>query len=285
MKPFKLSKSDLAFCRDILRTHSVTYYNSTRLFPNHIQPAVFALYAWVRTADELVDNPRSDPIKALEKFEKLYEQTKKTGKGPDRTTNIFIKLAQAREFGDRWPNAFLESMKLDLNHPAYKTPEELECYIFGSAEVIGLMMARIMGVEKKYDDAARRLGYWMQEVNFLRDIREDYDVRNRTYVPTSKLKQFGLTQKNMFDTFKRKKLLKLIKSEAQRLLDQIPTLKKELLYIPKESRMAVDLSVQLYSWTISRIRQNPSIPLNEQLKPSRVTIMQKLLFTRIRYIF
>lgn len=281
MRQFTLPKKDEEFCKNILKTHSITYYNSTKLFPKHIQTAVFALYAWVRTADELVDNPKKDPVKELTKFERLYERSYKKGTSKDRITKIFIKLVNHFKFEERWAVAFIESMKLDFYHNEYHTPEELECYVFGSAEVIGMMMSRIMGVKNEHIQAARNLGTWMQHVNFLRDIDEDYKSRKRVYLPTSVLHTFNLTPQNLFDEENKSKLREMILWESKRLLTQIPQLKNDLFYIPKSSRTAILLSIKLYQWTITQINKNPDLPLSKQLKPSKSVIVRKLIESKL----
>lgn len=286
MDAFKLPTSDRNLCESILREHSVTYYNSAKLFPKEIQTAVFALYAWLRTADEYVDDPKKNSSEAIYEFEKLYFHSLNNFPGSDRVTNIFIRLVKHFNFKDKWIQAFLTSMKLDLEtQNFYKTKEELQRYIFGSAEVVGLMMARIMGVEGKHLAKAQKLGYWMQLVNFLRDIKEDFSDRNRVYIPLSTLEKYNLSPINMFQDEHRHELRQLILTEALHLKEMIPNIEKSVKYVPKNCRFAIRLSIYLYSWTIAQIIKEPLVVLEKQVKPSKLVIFSMVCKNYIKSIF
>ena len=280
--PFNLTPKDLLYCKDILRKHSTTYYNSTKLFPKHIRPAVFALYSWVRQADELVDNPKTDPIKALVKHEKLFIKGIKDGKSPDRVTNIFLHLSKHYAFKTNWAKAFLSAMKLDLRKKHfYKTETDLKEYTYGSAQVIGLYMARIMGVSDEHLPAAKNLGEWMQLVNFLRDIKEDVIDRKRVYFPLNSLKAYNLNHNNLLSSDQYFQLRKFISNQAQDLINQTKLLTQQLNHIPKDCRPAVRLSLELYLWTLKKIKANPDIPIKKQLKPTKVTVLRYLLKVKL----
>jgi len=171
-------------CRDIFKSHSVTYYYSTLLFPKRIRHNVFILYAFVRLADEYVDNPETgvDPLASLHNFKHLFDLEWNRENSGHPVVARFVLLAKEFEFEKEWIDAFLHSMEMDLYKSRYHTFEELEEYIYGSAEVIGLMMSRVMGIGAEWNMEARSLGKAMQLINFLRDIKEDYE-RGRIYFP------------------------------------------------------------------------------------------------------
>lgn len=284
MKSFLLSHDEEEKLTGILRSHSVTYYNSTKLFPQKIRPAVVALYAWVRKADEIVDNPTTDPMRALSRFEKTFVRAYESSKSDDEITAIFVRLAKAYRFEKQWPVAFLASMKLDLETTYYADEAELKCYTYGSAEIIGLMMARIMGVKPIHTHRAQALGHWMQMVNIVRDIWEDHIKRGRVYIPTLTLSGYGLTPTTVFLEENRPKMFTLVQDESRRLYEESKERLADLMIIPKESRRAVWLSVELYRWTMRELMRAPELILKRQLKPDKATVMYYFGLTTLRFL-
>jgi len=159
----------------VFRAGSVTYFNSNRFFPKKIRDEVSVLYAFVRIIDDLVDS-------VPQQKEKFYDYWKKyRGALRGKKTGIifiddFIELSKKRRFEPDWVEAFWKSMEMDLNKPKHATLSETEEYIYGSAEVIGLFMARIMELPREADKTARMVGKAMQYANFIRDYRQDADM-------------------------------------------------------------------------------------------------------------
>ena len=114
--------------------------------------------------------------------------------------NAFKKLF-INTISPRFIQAFMKSMRQDLYKSTYKSVEEYEQYIYGSADVVGLMCLKVFvkGDEKMYDDLkhdAKKLGSAFQKVNFLRDLKADYEDLNRTYFPNVDLRELDEAHKN-----------------------------------------------------------------------------------------
>ncbi|MGE4453849.1 MAG: phytoene/squalene synthase family protein [Sphaerochaeta sp.] len=166
----------------IFRNGSKTYYFSSRFFPPQVRRDVYALYGFVRVADNLVDDQPVDPDR-FHTFRKTYIQAYHSGTSSgDEVIDAFIELQRRKHFDPAWTEAFLDSMEHDLSESTCETLEDVLTYIYGSAEVIGLFMARIMDLEEASFPYAAMLGRAMQYINFIRDIAEDNGL-GRRYLP------------------------------------------------------------------------------------------------------
>ena len=256
----------------IFKKGSTTYYNSSVFFPKEIRKDVFTLYAYVRTADDLVD---SIPQKKKE-FQEFQEQTHDALKGKKTNNYIiddFAELSKRKEFRKTWIDAFLQAMESDLKQVKLKKLEETEKYIYGSAEVIGLFMAKIMSLDKKSYKSAMILGKAMQYINFIRDIKEDAE-RGRTYLPLNEAKKTGLenleiqtieTSKEAFTLF--------IKQQIQRFYEYDKEARKGFKHIPKKYLVPIKTAQDMYYWTAKKIEKNPLIVLQKKVKPRKCRII------------
>src|SRR6056297_3937029 len=148
------------------KSGSKTYFNSSRFFPADVRRDVFYLYAFVRKADNFVDEVPQDPdgfYRFCDSYRRALEQT--DGSTGDPIIDRFVELHWRRGFDPAWTEAFLGSMEKDLFKKEYNSLQETLDYIYGSAEVIGLYMSRIMQLPPVADYPARMLGRAMQYIN------------------------------------------------------------------------------------------------------------------------
>ena len=165
----------------VFKAGSTTYFNSSLFFPRKMRADVFALYGFVRVADDLVDAIPQDAV-GFARFVARYRAARVGTPAEDPIIDDFVALAQRLDFDPAWTDAFLASMEADLTKRIYRTEEEALEYIYGSAEVIGLFMAKIMRLPEESHPAARMLGRAMQFINFIRDVAEDTEL-GRRYLP------------------------------------------------------------------------------------------------------
>jgi phytoene synthase len=168
-------------CRRIHRRHDPTYYWATRRLPAELRPATHALYAYVRTADELVDGPSrpADPAArraALDAWERELD-------APRHPAAIALVDAGGRHgLPLEELHAYMASMRLDCDRVRIGSWEELDAYSDGSAGTVGRIMAVLLGVPERRRADFGRLGQAFQLTNFLRDVREDRAL-DRLYLP------------------------------------------------------------------------------------------------------
>jgi len=244
-------------CRRAQRAHSKTYYFSTRLFPPEVRPHVHALYAFMRYADEIVDNPGAttleEQLSALEAFE---EETLAAVAG-ERVSNPVLRAyattVRMRGIEHEDIAAFMESMKMDTHAFRYPTYKDLEIYTYGSAAVVGLMMCRVVGVaDRRADEHARALGVAMQLTNFLRDLREDW-ARGRVYLPLEDLECFDYAEQELGAGVVDERFVELMRFEIRRTRRLYALADEGMGYIPRGRRYPVVVARALYAGILDRI--------------------------------
>ena len=252
---------------DIFRNGSTTYYYSTKLFPANIRKEVTQLYNFVRIADDYVDAVPQDTEGFL-KFKEEYYCAASGKKTENKVIADFVKLSEKRQFENKWVDAFLNSMEMDTTKSNYKNLDELNTYLYGSAEVIGLMMNRVMGLDERADESAQYLGKAMQFINFIRDIDEDLDLK-RTYFPTEDLKSFGLSGLTRGEARRKPEQFNaFVRSQIQVYFRWQKRAELGFEFIPKNMRIAVQTASDMYLWTAKEIYKNPFIVYDLKIKPT-----------------
>ena len=252
---------------EIFKKGSTTYYYSTKLFPAKIRKEVTRLYNFVRIADDYVDAVPQD-TKGFMNFKDEYYRVLSGEKSDNKVITDFVNLSQRKQFKHEWVDAFLKSMEMDTEKSNYKNLEELNTYLYGSAEVIGLMMNRVMGLDERADESAQYLGKAMQFINFIRDIDEDLDLK-RTYFPTEDLKAFGLSGLTRGEARRKPEQFKaFVRSQIRIYFRWQKRAELGFQFIPKNMRIAVQTASDMYMWTAKEIYKNPFIVYDLKIKPT-----------------
>jgi len=180
----------------VTKNYSTSFSLAVNMLSPSIRDAIYSIYGFVRFADEIVDSfHHYDKENLINDFEKEYYKAMEMGISLNPILNSFQHTVKHYNITDDLIQAFLQSMKLDLIKSNYNTQSEYEEYIYGSADVVGLMCLKVFvkGNNQKYEqlkNEAMRLGSAFQKVNFLRDLKDDNLVLNRNYFPGIDLKSF-----------------------------------------------------------------------------------------------
>ena len=183
--------------RLVTRRYSTSFSIGVRCLGREIRDAVYGVYGFVRIADEIVDTFLEEDREALlDEFEAEYYRALERGISTNPVIHAFCGVVRRYRIDDSLVRGFLGSMRMDLHRKRF-TKDELGEYIFGSAEVVGLICLRIFvqGDPERYRELepyARRLGAAFQKVNFLRDLKNDREELHRIYFP--ELKNDTLTE-------------------------------------------------------------------------------------------
>jgi len=188
--------------KNVTKSYSTSFSTAVKMLSPNIRQDIYNIYGFVRFADEIVDSFHEYNKEHL--FE-LFENDLKLALENKISLNPVLNSFQHTVHNYQIPieliQAFMKSMKMDLVKSKYATFAEYNEYIYGSADVVGLMCLKVFvnGDQEKYNQlehSAMRLGSAFQKVNFLRDLKADHEELNRTYFPNTDLSQLNEESKN-----------------------------------------------------------------------------------------
>lgn len=234
--------------------YSTSFSMGVWMLQKRFRPAIYAIYGFVRFADEIVDTfHNQDQKKLLKQFKEDTYQAIEKQFSTNPILHSFQWAVNKYKIDHELINAFLYSMELDLYKNTY-TRDEYHQYIYGSAEVVGLMCLRVFyeGDEESYKKLvhpARKLGEAFQKVNFLRDMLSDYHERGRVYFPEVDFEQFD------------QKMKQEIEDEID---NDFAEAYKGIKMLNKESRLGVYVAYSYYLKLLKKIRSAPPDKLLEK---------------------
>lgn len=274
----------------IFKKGSTTYYFSSLFFPEPMKSDVFKLYSFVRVADNYVDELPHQPKKlhALQKDLRLALRNPAFDTTPHANDNIDTRVvknmadvARRYAFETAWIDDFFAAMNADITPQPYRSIKNTLQYVHGSAEVIGLMMARIMGLPPAAANAAAMQGRAMQFINFIRDIAED-NALGRQYLPRADLQKCGLADLTKKTAVKNPDAFaKLIRLELDRYNAWQTEAAKGFTYIPRRYRIPLRVAVDMYNWTGRQIAKDPLGVFDKKIKPRKQRVLLRALWRMI----
>ena len=259
--------------RLVIKRYSTSFYFSSSLLSKSIRQDIFNIYGFVRLADEIVDTFHEFPKKELlNEFEKELWRSIDNGISLNPILNSFQHTVNKYSIPDNLISSFLDSMKMDLEKKEYDTVEEYKKYIYGSADVVGLMCLRVFvnGSENLYNELSQfaiSLGSAFQKVNFLRDIKDDSNILNRVYFPNVDMDNFNEHSK--------KEIIEEIEEDFKNAV-------RGIVRLPKNSKFAVYIAYRYYFKLLKKLKKISS----ENIVKKRVRIhnLQKFLVIARSYI-
>ncbi len=259
----------------VTKTYSTSFSLATKMLYKTIRADIYNIYGFVRFADEIVDSFHDyDKEKLFNKFNKDLESALKDKISLNPILNSFQYTFHKNNIDQSLVDAFMKSMQLDLHKTDYLTDEEYKEYIYGSADVVGLMCLKVFvkGDDKKYSElkeTAMALGSAFQKVNFLRDLKEDFEGLNRSYFPNTDLKNLDeSTKKEIIDDIERdfKKGLSGIKK------------------LPIEAKFGVFMAYRYYKQLLKKLKKTPALKIkNARIRVSNPKKIELLMRSYIKY--
>lgn len=245
--------------KNVTLTYSTSFSLAVKMLSPKIQGAIYAVYGFVRFADEIVDTFHEFDKKSLfDEFEEDFNKALERKISLNPVLNAFQDVVHKYNIDRELITAFLQSMRTDLHKQTYETVSEYESYIYGSADVVGLMCLKIFvqGDQELFDKLkkpAEKLGSAFQKVNFLRDIKQDSEDLNRTYFPHLKNQSLGENMKE--------EIIKEIKSDFDEAYIGI-------IGLPMEAKFGVYTAYIYYRKLLSKLSKAKV----EDLKTKRIRI-------------
>ena len=248
-----------ACSKKVTESYSTSFSLATKMLSPKIRQDIYNIYGFVRFADEIVDSFHEyDKPFLFSDFEKQLDEALHHKISLNPILNAFQHTVHRYGIMPELHEAFMKSMRLDLDKKEYLTVAEYKEYIYGSADVVGLMCLQVFvnGDMDKYaalKDSAMRLGSAFQKVNFLRDLKADHEGLDRSYFPNTDL-------------------TKLDEASKQRIITEIENDFSEGLKginkLPIEARFGVYTAYIYYKRLLTKLKKTPS----EVLKNTRIRV-------------
>lgn len=251
--------------KQVTKSYSTSFSLAVKMLSPSIRDAIYSIYGFVRCADEIVDSFHNfDKNFLIDDFENEYYKALKSDISLNPILNSFQQTVKKYNITDDLIQSFLKSMKADLIKSNYTNESEINEYIYGSADVVGLMCLKVFsnGNELKYNElkpSAMKLGSAFQKVNFLRDLKDDSLVLNRSYFPNVDLKSFDENSKQM--------IIKDIKNDFKESYIGIRKLSKD-------SQFGVFTAYVYYKKLLQKLEKTPS----KEIENQRIRISNSMKF-------
>jgi len=264
----------------ITKEYSTSFSLATSLLEKDKKQAIYAIYGFVRLADEIVDSfHRYDKKFLLTKLSEDLDYALNNGISTNTVLTAFADTVKKYSISIEYIQAFMKSMENDLTKTEYSNKQDIDKYIYGSADVVGLMCLKIFcnGEDELFDKLkhpAQKLGSAFQKVNFLRDLKNDINNLGRSYFPEITINSFNLHTKQ------------LIEESIQNDFEEAWLGLKQL---PGRSKLAVALTFYYYKSLFLKIKRTPpEIILNKRLRISNLrkylTIMKVFFLYKLKII-
>lgn len=257
--------------RLMTQRYSTSFGMASRLFAKQIRQDIYNIYGFVRVADEIVDTyTGKDRLEILDAFEQQTYQDLTRGYSTNPVIHAFVSTCLQFGISKTLIAPFIESMRMDTDAKRY-TVDKYQQYIYGSAEVVGLMCLKVFcqgdnAEYKKLEPGARALGAAYQKVNFLRDIHDDYERLGRYYFPVGTFKTFDEATKEAI---------------VSDISADFATAKIAIEQLPASAQKAVKASYVYYSALLQKLKATPA----ERIKQQRIRVadwLKVLLLVRVK---
>ncbi|MEP0262924.1 phytoene/squalene synthase family protein [Dokdonia sp.] len=243
----------------VTKSYSTSFSSATKMLSPIIRQDIYNIYGFVRFADEIVDSFHDyDKAVLFKRFEQDLENALLDKISLNPILNAFQETVHKYNIERHLIDSFMKSMRLDLTKSDYLTDEEYKEYIYGSADVVGLMCLTVFvkGDREHYEilkESAMSLGSAFQKVNFLRDLKADYEGLSRTYFPNTNLQDL--------DEASKQRIIADIEEDFEKGLAGIHKL-------PIEAKFGVYAAYRYYKKLLSKLKRIPS----SEIKNSRIRV-------------
>jgi 15-cis-phytoene synthase len=243
----------------VTKTYSTSFSTAVKMLAPSIRQDIYNIYGFVRFADEIVDSFHDyDKVSLFSDFEIDLKKALENKISINPILNSFQKTVHQYNIPNEMIDAFMKSMKLDLTKKKYLNQQEYKDYIYGSADVVGLMCLKVFvnGNEANYEklkSSAMRLGSAFQKVNFLRDLKADFEGLDRTYFPNTDLSQLNEVSK--------KEIIQEIEADFKAGYEGI-------LDLPVEAKLGVYTAYVYYKKLLNKLKKTPST----EIKNTRIRV-------------
>lgn len=235
------------FVKDYTKSAGSNFYYSFLLLPREKREAMFAIYAFCKYTDDLVDeeHPGQNKMDLLNDWrhevERMYE-----GRATHPITRSVSESLERFEIPKQYFHDLIDGMEMDLNQTRYSTFDELLQYCYRVASVVGLMSIEIFGYTcDRTRQYAKDLGIAFQLTNIIRDVKADAE-RNRIYIPQEDLQRFAYSERDLLDGHYSRAFINLMSFQVVRAREYFQRAAKSLPLIDKPAMVAAEIMASIY---------------------------------------
>ena len=261
--------------KTVTNMYSTSFSLATKMLAPSIRMDIYNIYGFVRFADEIVDSFHDyDKETLFNKFSEDLELALKNKISLNPILNSFQHTYHKYNIDKSMVDAFMKSMRLDLHKSTYLNEADYKEYIYGSADVVGLMCLKVFvkGDLEKFNelkDTAMSLGSAFQKVNFLRDLKADFDQLNRSYFPNVDL--------NQLDENSKQQIIDDIENDFEQGLSGIKKL-------PLEAKFGVFMAYRYYKQLLKKLKKTPALQIrNTRIRVSNPKKVELLMRSYVKY--
>ena len=259
----------------VTKTYSTSFSLATRLLSKNIRKDIYNIYGFVRFADEIVDSFHDyNKNELFHDFSIDLDKALNNKIHLNPILNSFQYTFHKYNIDKELVNSFMKSMRMDLTKKKYNTIEEYKEYIYGSADVVGLMCLKVFvqgnnELYKKLKNNAMKLGSAFQKVNFLRDLKADKEDLNRTYFPNTQFESLSESEKD--------EIINDIENDFKKGLAGI----KEL---PLDAKFGVFMAYRYYNQLLKKLKKTPATEIiNRRIRVPNLKKIELLTRSYVKY--
>tara|TARA_Y100001934_G_scaffold165299_1_gene196731 strand:- start:474 stop:1313 length:840 start_codon:yes stop_codon:yes gene_type:complete len=259
----------------VTKTYSTSFSLATRLLSKNIRKDIYNIYGFVRFADEIVDSFHDyNKNELFHDFSIDLDKALNNKIHLNPILNSFQYTFHKYNIDKELVKSFMKSMRMDLTKKKYNTIEEYKEYIYGSADVVGLMCLKVFvqgnnELYKKLKNNAMKLGSAFQKVNFLRDLKADKEDLNRTYFPNTQFESLSESEKD--------EIINDIENDFKKGLAGI----KEL---PLDAKFGVFMAYRYYNQLLKKLKKTPATEIiNRRIRVPNLKKIELLTRSYVKY--
>ena len=261
--------------KKVTNTYSTSFSLATRLLSENIRKDIYNIYGFVRFADEIVDSFHDyNKGELFKDFSIDLEKALKNKIHLNPILNSFQHTFHKYKIDKKLVDSFMKSMKMDLVKKKYNTVKEYKEYIYGSADVVGLMCLKVFVqgdqvLYLKLKDSAMSLGSAFQKVNFLRDLKADKENLNRSYFPNTSFENLSEKDKDS--------IVNDIEDDFSKGLEGIKNL-------PIDAKFGVFMAYRYYNQLLKKLKNTPATEIiNKRIRVPDIKKLELLTRSYVKY--
>ncbi len=290
-KSLKFKNSDHApsfnYAKALIMHHAKSFYLASKFIPKKKRYATFAIYAFCRFADNIIDKPRNrsdkQKLEELEAFRNELIIALQNGESEHPAIGPFVIAVKEYNIPFEYPLDLIAGVRMDLEINRYESFKKLYVFCYRVAAVVGLMMTYVLGFKDKNTlFYAEKLGVAMQLTNILRDIKEDSEM-GRIYLPMNEMQEYDVSDDEIFESRMSDNLKELLILQVERARKYYIEAEPGIKMLDNDSAFSIVAASRIYSRILNKIEKNNYNPFLGRVFVSKTKKLKIILREYLRF--